>query len=131
MTGNNITIWIDAQLSPVIAAWIQANFAVFAVALRDIGLRDAEDETIFQAAKTARVVVMTKDADFILLLNKFGAPPQILWLTCGNTTNERLKEILTATLSEALTLLASGEPLVEISDAASAGAQRNIKDRTI
>jgi predicted nuclease of predicted toxin-antitoxin system len=57
----------------------------------------------------------TKDSDFIDLSNRFGAPPQIIWLTCGNTSNNRLKEILNATLLQALELLDSGEILVEIS----------------
>jgi predicted nuclease of predicted toxin-antitoxin system len=111
-----MTIWIDAQLSPGIAAWITQNFQVEAVALRDIGLRDAEDEAIFIAAKSAEVVVMTKDSDFLDLLDRFGSPPQILWLTCGNTSNARLKQILITTLPEAITLLKSGEKLIEISD---------------
>jgi predicted nuclease of predicted toxin-antitoxin system len=112
-----MTIWIDAQLSPIIAGWISRNFPIDAVALRDIGLRDAEDEEIFSAAKSAGVVVMTKDSDFLDLLNRHGPPPQVLWVTCGNTSNARLKQILTATLSEAITLLEAGERLIEVSDA--------------
>ena len=112
-----MTIWIDAQFSPIIAAWITQNFSVDAVALRDIGLRDAEDEDIFAAAKKAGAVVMTKDSDFLGLLRKHGAPPQILWVTCGNTSNERLQEILAAVLPQAITLLTSEERLVEIRDA--------------
>ena len=54
--------------------------------LRDLGLRDAEDEEIFQAAKAAGAVVLTKDADFRHLLDRFGPPPQVLWLTRGNTS---------------------------------------------
>jgi predicted nuclease of predicted toxin-antitoxin system len=46
-----MTIWIDAQMSPAIAAWVNDNFAVSAVAIRDLGLRDAEDKEIFQAAR--------------------------------------------------------------------------------
>jgi len=46
--------WIDAQISPAIAFWIKHNFAIDAVSLRDIGLRDAEDTDIFQAAKATR-----------------------------------------------------------------------------
>ena len=53
-----MTIWIDAQFSPAIAAWIQSTLGVAAMALRDIGLRDAEDEEIFAAAKTASVIVI-------------------------------------------------------------------------
>jgi predicted nuclease of predicted toxin-antitoxin system len=110
-------IWIDAQFSPKIALWIKQIFAVDAIALRDLGLRDAEDTDIFDAAKAANAVVMTKDSDFSLLLDRFGAPPQIIWVTCGNTSNARLKEILRASFPEALRLLAAGEPLVEIDDA--------------
>jgi len=38
-----MTIWIDAQLSPAIAKWIAESFLVQAIALRDLGLRDATD----------------------------------------------------------------------------------------
>ncbi len=112
-----MTIWLDAQLSPVIAPWIAANFSVEAVAARDLGLRDAEDEEIFAAAKAASVVVMTKDSDFLELLERLGPPPQVIWLTCGNTSNARLKQIFTTTLQDAIDLLEVDERLVEISDA--------------
>ena len=109
-----MTIWIDAQLSPAIAFWIESNFDIKAFALRDIGLRDAEDEEIFNAAKKANAVVMTKDSDFVELVNQYGPPPQVIWLTCGNTSNARLKQILAFTLSQAINLLRAGESLVEI-----------------
>src|SRR5215218_9737991 len=107
-------IWIDAQMSPAIAAWVSGNFPLTAAAIRDLGLRDAEDEEIFQAARRENAIVMTKDNDFVLLLDRLGPPPQVIWVTCGNTSNARLKEILTNTLPKALELLKSGEELVEI-----------------
>jgi predicted nuclease of predicted toxin-antitoxin system len=107
-------IWTDAHLSPAIAVWITTNFNITALSLRDLGLRDAEDSEIFSAAKYQEVIVMTKDSDFIDLVNRFGAPPQIILLTCGNTSNARLKEILGSTLIEALEFLRTGEILVEI-----------------
>jgi predicted nuclease of predicted toxin-antitoxin system len=108
-------IWIDAHLSPAIATWITSTFRVTAVALRDLGLRNAEDPEIFEAAKAQGVIFMTKDSDFVDLVERLEAPPQIIWLTCGNTSNDRLREILSSTLAEALELLSSGEKLVEIS----------------
>ena len=108
-----MTIWIDAQLSPAIAPWISDNFDIQAFAVRDLGLRDAEDIEIFQAAKKANVIVMTKDRDFVDLLDRLGAPPKVIWITCGNTSNARIKEILTANLSAALDILANDD-LVEI-----------------
>jgi predicted nuclease of predicted toxin-antitoxin system len=109
------TIWIDAHLSPAIATWITSTFGVTALALRDLGLRDAEDLEIFEAAKAQGVIFMTKDSDFVDLVDRLGAPPQIIWLTCGNTSNARLRDILSSVLPEALELLRSGEKLVEIS----------------
>ena len=110
-----MTIWIDAQMSPSIAAWVSSTLGVHVVAVRDVGLRDAKDQDIFQAARKDKAVVMTKDSDFVLLLERFGPPPQVIWVTCGNTSNARLKEILTKTLPRTLELLKSGEKLVEIS----------------
>lgn len=108
-------IWLNAHLSPVIATWITATFGITAIAVRDLGLRESEDPDIFEAAKAAgAVIVMTKDRDFVELVERYGAPPQVIWLTCGNTSNARLKEILTATLPNAIELLRSGESVVEI-----------------
>lgn len=109
-----MVIWVDAQLSPAIAAWLKGNFTLEARAVRDLGLREATDRAIFLAAKGVSVVVMTKDSDFVRLLEEFGPPPQVIWLTCGNTSNARLKQILVNALPQAIIHLESGEPLVEI-----------------
>ncbi|AKG22756.1 DUF5615 family PIN-like protein [Calothrix sp. 336/3] len=108
-------IWIDAQLSPAIATWISNTFSITALALRDIGLRDAEDDEIFELAKAQGIILITKDSDFVDLLNRLGSPPKVIWLTCGNTSNARLQEILSQNLLTALELLQAGEDLVEIS----------------
>ena len=109
-----MTIWIDARVSPEIATWISNNFPVEAIAIRDLNLRDAKDKEIFEAAGEATAIIMSKDVDFVSLLDRFGAPPQVIWVTCGNTSNSSLKEILSNTLSKALELLDSGENFVEI-----------------
>lgn len=109
-----MTIWVDAQLSPRTARWIAAHFPVAAAALRDLGLRDASDEDIFAAARAADAIVLTKDGDFVRLLEQHGSPPKVLWLTCGNTSDAALQQILARNLSTALTLLDGGETLVEI-----------------
>jgi predicted nuclease of predicted toxin-antitoxin system len=60
-------------------------------------------------------MVLTKDSDFVDLVARHGPPPQIVWLTCGNTTNAALREILAAAWPRVAALLAAGEPLIEIS----------------
>ena len=54
-------IWIDAQLSPSIAAWVNEYFPEHtAQSVRQLGLRDATDESIFDKAGDAKAVVMTR-----------------------------------------------------------------------
>lgn len=109
-------IWIDAQLPPALANWITITFGLEAFSLRDLSLRDARDIEIFEAARSENAVIMTKDSDFIDLVCRLGSPPQILWLTCGNVTNRNLRQLLAATLSNALEQLRQGEAIVEISN---------------
>ena len=113
-----MTVWTDAQLSPALAKWITETLGVSAVAVRDLGLRDAKDFAIFLAAREAEAVVLTKDADFPHLLAQHGPPPRVIWLTCGNTSNENLRRILQTTLASALQMIESGEPFVEITELA-------------
>jgi predicted nuclease of predicted toxin-antitoxin system len=107
-------IWLDAQLSPAMASWISREFSVEAVAVRDLGLRNASDSEIFLAARQANAVVMTKDADFVRLVENSGPPPQVILLACGNTSNSELKQILKRSLDRAMQWLQKGEPVVEI-----------------
>ena len=59
-----MTLWLDAHLSPRIARWVTERFRITAKPLRDLGLREAEDPDLWTAARDARVVLVTKDADF-------------------------------------------------------------------
>ena len=83
--------------------------------VRDLGLRDAGDRAIFLVARMAGAVVITKDSNFVKLLQDPGPPPQIIWLTFGNTSNARLKDIFTQTLNKSFDYIRSGESLIEIS----------------
>ena len=107
-------IWVDAQLSPALAPWLTATFGVEAISVRRLDLVHAKDPEIFHAAREANAVVLTKDSDFVLLQERFGPPPSILWVRCGNTSNAHLKNVLQQTFVDARRLLELGELLVEI-----------------
>jgi predicted nuclease of predicted toxin-antitoxin system len=95
-----MTLWLDAQLPPLLAGWINSQgWGIEAVAIRDLGLRDASDSVIFQAARAAGAIVMTKDRDFIRL---------------GNCSNAALQSVLMATLPQALAQLRGPEVWIEI-----------------
>ena len=108
-------IIIDAQLSPHLASWIEKNFTIKAFSVGYLGLRDASDQQIFDFSKINNAIVMTKDEDFVQLHHILGSPPKIIWITCGNTSNLRMREILHQKLKDAIEVL-NNYNLVEITD---------------
>ena len=111
-------LWLDAQLSPRLADWLNQHYAVEATPVGRLGLHEATDDAIFDAARGEGAIVITKVRDFVQLLDRAGPPPQVVWITCGNTSNARMREILHQTFANAHSLLRAGEPIVEITDAA-------------
>ena len=67
--------------------------------------------------------MLTKDRDFVRLLEEQGPPPQLLWLTCGNTSNPALRRLLEISWPTVATMLAGGEALVEITGAVDDGTK--------
>jgi predicted nuclease of predicted toxin-antitoxin system len=110
-----VIFWVDAQLPPLLAAWLSEQFHVEAFSLRELGLRDAADAAIFQAAQKPGIVIVSKDSDFVELVSRYGPPPQLIWVTCGNVTNRQLQVVFNKTFSSSLELLAAGQVIVEIS----------------
>ena len=111
-----MTLWLDNQLPPALAAWMRATLSVECVPVRDLNLHRASDPEIFMAARDAQVIVMTKDADFVVLLDQHGAPPQVILVTCGNTSNTRLRRLVETAWPTILPMLERGEVLVELGD---------------
>ncbi len=110
--------WIDAQLPPGLAPWLTERFGVEAKSLRFLGLQDAEDLEIFNIARAdGDVVLISKDSDFVDLVSQQGPPPRLLWVTCGNLTNRRLREVLLRVFEDALAALEVGEVIIELGDA--------------
>jgi predicted nuclease of predicted toxin-antitoxin system len=62
------------------------------------------------------VVVLTKDGDFVRLLEQFGSQSQILWLPIGYTSNARLEEVPSKSFALVQKHPRQDEPLVEIID---------------
>jgi predicted nuclease of predicted toxin-antitoxin system len=108
-------IIVDAQLSPNLALWLYEQFQIECCSAKYLGLASASDLVIFKEAKERNAIVLTKDEDFVKLAHQYGSPPKIIWITCGNTSNQRMKELLLSKFQEAITLLKDND-LVEISD---------------
>jgi predicted nuclease of predicted toxin-antitoxin system len=106
-------VWIDAQLPPALCRWFRETCQVEAFAVRDLGLREAPDRAIFDAARKDKHVIITKDIDFVELVTRLGPPPQIVRVTCGNVTTAAMIALLQNSWADISRMLAAGEPLVE------------------
>lgn len=62
--------------------------------VRDVGLRDAEDFTIWQYAQTNGLAIVSKDSDFQQRSLLHGSPPKFIWLRVGNCTVKRIEDLL-------------------------------------
>lgn len=111
-----MTLWLDNHLPPALAPWAHATLGVTCVPVRDLDLQRAGDAEIFRAARAAGAAVMTKDVDFAELVRQHGAPPQVVLLRCGNTSNAHLQRLLARTWPAIRAMLDCGEPLIEVGD---------------
>ena len=59
--------WLNAQLPPSLAKWLTETFGVNAVTMQELGLQNAEDIEIFNAARVhvSDTVVVTNERDFV------------------------------------------------------------------
>jgi len=109
-------IWVDAQLPPSLAVWLVSEHGERAFHVQDLGLLLVSDSNIFDAAveHDQRVVLLTKDADFVDLLQHRGPPPVLVWLRTGNMTNRELRQLISSAWARTTGLILGGESLIEI-----------------
>jgi predicted nuclease of predicted toxin-antitoxin system len=100
-------------LPPALARWF-CEAGCEAQAVREIGLREAVDDTIWRQAEAGGYVIVTKDEDFALRVNATETGPSVVWLRVGNTSNAALRAWLIPRVPQIAALLNQGTRLVEI-----------------
>ena len=83
----------DQNISPKIVRQVAADFP-YSKQVRQVGLEDASDTTIFHYANQNGYVIVTFDADFVDLNILKGIPPKIIWLKTGNLTTQFVSNLL-------------------------------------
>ena len=104
---------VDAQLPPALALWL-SEAGHDAQAVRELGLREAEDGAIWQHAMTTGAVILTKDEDFPTRAQQTDISPVIVWLRVGNSSNRALRQWFLPYLTQIITSIEQGARVVEI-----------------
>ncbi len=76
---RRVTVWLDNHLSPSLARWIETTFGAPCRQVRELGMARASDRAIFEAARGAAHVYITKDRDFAELAGRLGPPPGVIF----------------------------------------------------
>jgi len=104
---------IDAQLPPSLAQWLRAA-GYDAQAVREVGLREADDGAIWRHAQATGRVIVTKDEDFAQRTQAGAAGPVIVWLRVGNTSNAALRAWLLPQMPRLVEMIGHGSRLIEV-----------------
>jgi predicted nuclease of predicted toxin-antitoxin system len=78
------------------------------------GLREAEDNAIWQYALDHGAVILTKDEDFPIRASASLSAPSIVWLRIGNASRGALSAWLGPRLPAIEARLTQGERLIEV-----------------
>ena len=73
----------DANVSPALVRALNLQFPNSSH-VRDIGLRTATDDEIWNYSKANEFTIVSKDTDFRERSFVRGAPPKVIWLDVGN-----------------------------------------------
>lgn len=108
---------VDAQLPPALAQWLRAKGAT-AEHVAEIGLLEASDREILDAAVERGAVIITKDRDFIALAMAREilrvSPVVVVWIRIGNVGNASLTARLEAVWEHVSDDLEGGARVVEV-----------------
>ncbi len=85
-----------------------------AIAVRDLGLREAKDNAIWRFAVKNHAAIITKDEDFAQRCQVSREAPVIIWLRIGNATNPGLLAWLLPRWPLVEACLQKGEKLIEL-----------------
>jgi len=110
MPPKDWQIWLDTQISPIIAKWMGEYTGLNVKSSYILSMDSMSDLDIYQKAKEAgNVIIISKDADFSELIIRLGAPPKLINLKIGNCSNQMLWELIKPRINDIIALLASTE----------------------
>jgi len=104
---------LDAQL-PTILARRLTELGHASAHVSDWLTTDAPDYAIWNLAVERRHVIITKDADYLVLAQCGAATTPLIWLRLGNCSNAELIAFIELRLDMVQLALAAGEVIIEL-----------------
>ncbi len=116
MQPDSWEIWLDTQLSPIIAKWMAEYTGLSVKSSYTLQSNLLTDLEIYQRAKASgKVILVSKDADFPELINRLGSPPKLIVVKKGNCDNKEMWNFLKLNVKQAVAILTESEiNIVEI-----------------
>ncbi len=62
--------------------------------VRDVGLKAADDPSVWDYAKNNRLMIVSKDSDMHQRSFVYGHPPKIVWIRLGNCSTSDVEGLL-------------------------------------
>jgi predicted nuclease of predicted toxin-antitoxin system len=62
--------------------------------IRLIGMAEAEDQAVWQYARTNGFILVSQDVDFADMATLYGPPPKVIWIRCGNQPTHGIEQRL-------------------------------------
>ncbi len=83
----------DENLSPRLIDLLSSTFQESAH-VRQVGLAQADDDTVWSYAKDHGFAIVSKDSDFHQRSFVLGVPPKVIWIRRGNCTTMDIATLL-------------------------------------
>jgi predicted nuclease of predicted toxin-antitoxin system len=83
----------DENLSPKLVQLLEDLFPE-SVHVRDVGLKAADDLTVWKYAQEHELIICSKDSDLHQRSFLLGFPPKIVWVRLGNCSTADVERLL-------------------------------------
>lgn len=83
----------DHNLSPSLASILQDIYP-HSLHVYAIGLEESDDSVVWEYARTNDLVIVTKDADYLIIGARLGHPPKVVRIGLGNCPTAVVADLL-------------------------------------
>jgi predicted nuclease of predicted toxin-antitoxin system len=94
-----VKLLFDQNLSPKLVMRL-AELYPDSDHVRNLGLKEADDRTVWEYAAHEQYTLVTKDEDFHARSNLQSHPPKVLWIRSGNCSTDFVETLLRKNFAE-------------------------------